>query len=105
MIVHDPKPDGRAETIRLPGKGGHDRRTADEYAADLQAETDRTLRRSPSWQTGQPLADHRQRCDCPHTLAGCVERRPWPTIGELGGGRNLDSRQGRKLGPPDRGQS
>ena len=30
-----------------PGRGGRDRRTAREYAADLASETDRSLRRDP----------------------------------------------------------
>jgi hypothetical protein len=33
--------------IHGPGRGGRDRRTAQEYAADLASETDRSLRRDP----------------------------------------------------------
>ena len=33
--------------IRKPGGGGRDRRTAQEYAADLASETDRSLKRDP----------------------------------------------------------
>lgn len=96
------EPPERAPNLRL--KTDQDRRTADEYAADLAGETDRSLAKSPHWRVGLPLADHRERCDCPATLIGCTERRAWPTLGDIGGGRNLDSRQGRKLGPPDRGR-
>ena len=33
--------------IHGPGRGDRDRRTAQEYAADLASETDRSLRRDP----------------------------------------------------------
>jgi hypothetical protein len=33
--------------IHGPGRGGRDRRTAQEYAADLASETDRSLARDP----------------------------------------------------------
>ncbi len=55
--AHDPLPDGRAATISLPSlRGGHDRRGGAEFAADLAAETERTLRRSAAWRSGRPLA-------------------------------------------------
>ena len=37
----------REAPIRGPGRGGRDRRTAQEYAADLASETDRSLARDP----------------------------------------------------------
>jgi hypothetical protein len=38
--------------IHGPGRGGRDRRTAQEYAADLASETDRSLARDPKrWHT------------------------------------------------------
>lgn len=37
----------REAPIHGPGRGGRDRRTAQEYAADLASETDRSLARDP----------------------------------------------------------
>jgi hypothetical protein len=50
-----PTPAGKAEVVPIhgPGRGGRDRRTAQEYAADLASETERSLRRDPKrwkWQ-------------------------------------------------------
>jgi len=44
-----PAKDGQAEVapIHGPGRGGHDRRSTPEYARDLAAETERSLRRDP----------------------------------------------------------
>jgi hypothetical protein len=44
-----PAKDGKAKEapIHGPGRGDRDRRTAQEYAADLASETDRSLRRDP----------------------------------------------------------
>jgi hypothetical protein len=40
---------GKAEAAAIhgPGRGGHDRRTAQEYARDLARETERSLARDP----------------------------------------------------------
>lgn len=65
-------------------RSSQDKRTGAQYHADLADQTERQLRRSPSWRAGRPLADHRGQCDCPATLAGCVERRSWPTSTDLG---------------------
>ena len=61
-----------------------------QYMADLIAETVRSLHKSPSWRAGRPLKDHRGECDCPRSLAGCVERQGWPSNSELGA-RNPDN--------------
>jgi hypothetical protein len=48
--------------IHGPGRGGRDRRTAQEYAADLASETERSLRRDPKrwkWQLTVEVADSR----------------------------------------------
>lgn len=83
MKVHDPKPPGRAEMVRVKGTGGHDRRTGAEYAADLARETERSLRKSRNWLADRPLSDHRDVCDCPPSLAGCVERQTWHTLADV----------------------
>lgn len=73
-----------AETVPVTRTtGGQDRRTDAQYAADLQRETDRSLRRSANWRASRALDDHRDACDCP-PLAGCVERRPSLASGDLG---------------------
>jgi hypothetical protein len=61
---------GKAEEapIHGPGRGGRDRRTAQEYAADLASETERSLRRDPKrwkWQRTVEVADSRH----PHRKA------------------------------------
>jgi hypothetical protein len=43
-------------SVRLPA-GGQDKRTAAQYTTDLARETEWSLRRSPSWRAGKPLAD------------------------------------------------
>jgi hypothetical protein len=55
---------GKAEEapIHGPGRGGRDRRTAQEHAADLASETERSLRRAPKrwkWQRTVEVADSR----------------------------------------------
>jgi hypothetical protein len=62
---------------------GQDRRSGTEYAADLAGETDRSLAKSRNWQAGRPLSDHRAVCDCPPSLAGCVERQTWHTLADI----------------------
>jgi hypothetical protein len=49
----------------------------------LARETERSLRKSRRWLTGHPLGDHRDVCDCPPSLAGCVERQTWHTLGDV----------------------
>ena len=74
----------RAERVpNLQRAAGQDKRSGVEYAEDLAAETRRSLARSPSWRAGQPLTDG--------------QRWPSLTVGDLGGGRNLDSRKHRRL--------
>lgn len=73
-----------AERLPVLRPGGHDKRTAADYRAELEAEAERSLMRSPRWRAGRPLEDHRDACDCPLTLAGCWERRAWPTSDGLG---------------------
>jgi hypothetical protein len=54
--------------IHGPGRGGRDRRTAQEYAADLASETERSLRRDPKrwkWQRTAEVPDSRH----PHRKA------------------------------------
>jgi hypothetical protein len=48
--------------IHGPSRGGRDRRTAEEYAADLASETERSLRRDPSrwkWRKSNELPKYR----------------------------------------------
>jgi hypothetical protein len=48
--------------IHGPGRGGRDRRTAEEYAADLERETSASLRRDPSrwkWWKSNELPKYR----------------------------------------------
>lgn len=45
----------RLSNFHVPG--GQDRRTGAQYRADLEAETERSLMRSPRWRVGLPLAD------------------------------------------------
>jgi hypothetical protein len=65
-----PTPTGKAEGVPIhgPGRGGRDRRTGAEYAADLANETQRSLRRDPKrwkWQRTVDVADSRH----PHRKA------------------------------------
>ncbi len=62
-------PASYADSLPFTGKGGHDRRSAAQYARDLAAETERSLCSSPSWGVGQPLEDG--------------ERWPWTTTFDL----------------------
>ena len=79
----------RMPDLRRP-PGDKEKRTAAQYMNDLIAETVRSLHKSPSWRAGRPLKDHRGECDCPRSLAGCVERQGWPTNTQLGA-RNPDN--------------
>ena len=44
---HTPADKAEQAPIHGPGRGGRDRRTAEEYAADLARETERSLARDP----------------------------------------------------------
>lgn len=78
-IDHDVQ---RARNAHTPDSG-HDTRTGDQYWADLVNEAERSLLKSRNWRAGRALADHLTQCDCPPTLAGCVERRAWHTIADI----------------------
>ncbi len=57
-------------SVRVPASG-QDKRTGDQYRAALERETEASLRRSPSWRAGKPLAEG--------------ERWPSLTSADLGG--------------------
>ena len=88
--------DERVPNVRP--EGGQDRRTGAEYLAALERETEVSLRRSASWRDGQPLADHREQCDCERTLAGCVERRLSLRSGDLGSRAGIPQASRRSYG-------
>lgn len=69
----------RAEQVPvMRPTAGQGKRTGAQYAADLAAETETSLRADP-------------------------ERWRPATLGDKGGGRNIDNRRGRKLGPHTHG--
>jgi hypothetical protein len=76
---------------------GQDKRTGDQYWADLVNEAERSLLKSRQWQAGHALEDHRALCNCPPTLAGCVERRTWHTLADI----PKTPRESRALDPTD----
>lgn len=91
-----PSLETRASGVRVPlPKPGQDRRGGDEYLVDLVNEVERSLMKSPRWRAGRELADHRLLCDCPLTLAGCWERRAWPTSDGLGSRSGIPPHGGR----------
>lgn len=94
---------GSIDTVQRVPVGKQDHRTGREYHDALVDEAERSLMRSPRWRAGQPLEDHRDACDCPLTLAGCRERRAWPSSEGLGSrsgvpaSRALDRREANRL--------